>query len=182
MVPLLKDPEVALVAASSLGRAGQRAALDILVEQGLKRLGSYSDIQLDVASFRPIGADAEQMLLSLLDYPNRGTREAVSLFLMQWPSEEGRRRIWAEFRGAVDAGRAPESFTLDSLAAVGEDVAQPLVTLALEHPEALDDLGSDGADDAIAAQLREQLAKESEPSRVLAVRQLLRRFARHEDR
>lgn len=137
LIPLLDNPDDRLAAAQALGRIGEPAALEVLVEHGLKRLGYYSDVQLDLESFRPLGADAEQALISLLDYPNEGTRQLVRLFLVQWPSTEGRRRIRADFDRAIGAGHAPQSYDLAALAVAGEPIVEPLVALALNHPDGI---------------------------------------------
>jgi hypothetical protein len=163
--PLLRDPDLALGVAEALGRAGDRAALEVLVEQGLKRLGFYSRVTLEIESFRPLGGEAEQALLALLDYPNRSTREAVRQLLVEWPSAEGRRRLRGELDEAVASGRAPETGTLAALALAGEDVTPSLVKLASAHPEAVDELTPEYTAGPLTRQLEDALARETEPGR-----------------
>jgi hypothetical protein len=179
--PMLRDPELALSVAQSLGRAGDHAALDVLVEQGLKKLGFYSHVSLDVGSFRPLGADAEEALLGLLDYPNEGTQEAVRRFLVEWPSAEGRRRIRAELDDAVAAGRAPRTDTLGAVALGGEDVTEPLLRLASERPDAVDELRPEHTAGPLTKQLRDALARESDPARRRALEKLSARLCACED-
>jgi hypothetical protein len=174
--PLLRDPDVALSAARALGRAGDRAALEVLVEQGLKRLGYYSRIALDVDSFRPLGADAERALLALLDYPNQSTREVVRQLLVEWPSDEGRRRIRGELDEAVAAGRAPGTATLGALAGGGEDVTAALVTLATAHPEAVGDLTPEHGAGPLTLQLRAAIARETDAGRRRTLEKLASRL------
>jgi hypothetical protein len=176
LIPLLKDPDSRLLAAQSLGRIGYPAALDVLVDQGLKRLGFYSDVELDVESFRPLGAEAEQALLSLLDYPNTGTRDTVRRFLVQWPSSEGRRLIRAEFDEAIQAGRAPESYNLNALALTGEDLVEPLRNLGTEHPDAIGSLAPSYGESPLSEQLRRALAKESDPDRARTLSKLIKQI------
>jgi hypothetical protein len=181
MMPLLKDPDLALTAAQSLGRVGHPAALEVLVEQGLKRLGFYSDVDLEIGSFRPLGSDAEQALLSLLDYPNSGTRQLVRRFLIQWPSTEGRRRIRAELDEAIESGRTPQGYTLGALALAGEELVEPLLRLASEHPETIETLFVEQTEDALTEQLRRALAKESDPARARTLGKLIQQLCSCED-
>lgn len=181
MIQLLKDPEMSLIAAQSLGRIGHPAALEVLVEQGLKRLGYYSHIDLEIESFRPLGADAEQALLALLDYPNASTREVVRRFLVQWPSGEGRRRMRAEFDDATASGRAPDGFTVSALALAGEELVEPLLELVAEHPETMEALRIEPAEPALGEQLRRAAAKETDPARIQLLKELIRRLCADEE-
>ncbi|MFN8090898.1 MAG: hypothetical protein U0599_01475 [Vicinamibacteria bacterium] len=179
LVPLLRSPDERLAAAQALGRAGDPAALAVLIEDGLKKLGYYSSVDLDVDSFRPLGAEAEQALIGLLDYPNEGTRRAVRLFLAEWPSMDGRRRMRADFDRAIEVGQAPRSYDLEALAVAGESIVDPLVDLALKHPDAIEDLaGSDGEEGPLDAQIRAALSRETDPDRAAALRRIEARLCR----
>ena len=172
LVPLLRNPDERLAAAQALGRIGEPAALEILVEHGLKRLGYYSDVQLDVESFRPLGAEAEQALISLLDYPNEGTRQVVRLFLVQWPSADGRRRIRADFDRAIDAGHAPQSYDVAALALAGEPIAEPLVELALKHPDEIEALEASHERGPVDEQIRAALSGETDRDRIAVLKKI----------
>jgi hypothetical protein len=176
LIPLLDSPDNRLAAAQALGRIGEPAALEVLVEHGLKRLGYYSDVQLDLESFRPLGADAEQALISLLDYPNEGTRQLVRLFLVQWPSAEGRRRIRADFDQAIGAGHAPQSYDLAALAMAGEPIVEPLVNLALNHPDEIEDLGASHERGPVDDQLAAALSRETDPDRIAVLKKIARQL------
>jgi hypothetical protein len=172
LVPLLRDPDERLAAAQALGRIGEPAALEVLVDHGLKRLGYYSDVVLDVESFRPLGADAEQALISLLDYPNDATRQVVRQFLVEWPSADGRRRIRADLNRAVDAGQAPQSYDLAALALAGEPIVEPLVDLALKHPDAIEELVPSHDRGPLDEQLCTALSRETDPERIAALKRI----------
>jgi hypothetical protein len=172
LVPLLRHPVERLPAALALGRVGEPAALEVLVEDGLKRLGYYSNIELDVDSFRPLGGEAEQALIGLLDYPNEATRQVVRLFLAQWPSVDGRRRIRADFDRAIEAGRAPLAYDAAALAVAGELIVDSLVDLALKHPDQIEDLGSSHEWGLVEVQIRAALSRETNPDRTAALRKI----------
>jgi hypothetical protein len=173
LTALLKDNDYRLLAAQSLGRIGEPAALGVLVEHGLKRLGFYSNVHLEIESFRPLGLDAEQALLGLLDYPNQGTRETARELLVQWPSTEGRRRIRADFDRAIEAGQPPQSYDMEALALAGESLVEPLVKLAIEHPDAVEGLAGSGDESPLAQQLRSALAQETDPNRKAVLKKLV---------
>jgi hypothetical protein len=176
LVPLLHNQDYRLVAAQALGRIGEPAALEVLVEHGLKRLGYYSDVELDIESFRPLGADAEEALISLLDYPNEGTRQLVRLFLVQWPSAEGRRRIRADFDRAIAAGHAAQSYDLAALASAGEPIVEPLVNLAMKHPEEIEDLGASHERGPLDDQIGAALSRETDPARIAVLKKIAGRL------
>ena len=133
-------------------------------------MGYYSNVELDVDSFRPLGAEAEQALIVLLDYPNEGTRQVVRLFLAQWPSPDGRRRIRADFDRAIQAGQAPRSYDVAALAAAGETVVEPLVDLALKHPDEIEELVPSHERGPADDQLRAALSRETDPERIAALK------------
>jgi len=129
-------------------------------------------VQLEVESFRPLGADAELALVSLLDYPNEGTRQVVRMFLVQWPSADGRRRIRADFDRAVEAGQAPRSYDLAALALAGEPVVEPLVELALKHPDAIEEPQTTHESGPVDEQIRATLLRETDPDRVAVLKKI----------
>lgn len=77
LVELLSHPKHALQAAKALAKLKNAQALDVLIEKGLKKMGSYSDIMVEGEFFQPFGEVAEARLLPLLDYPNSSTQAAV---------------------------------------------------------------------------------------------------------
>jgi hypothetical protein len=174
LAPLLSDEDQAVLAAQALGRVGHPGALHVLVEDGLKRLGTYSWIQLDAGSFRPYGAEAEEALLSLMDYPNRGTQRAVRTLLAELESLEGVQQMRRELERALESGRLPAPGTLSALVRAGDDVVPKLVDLALASPGSLESLSLGESDERLADQIEATLMQESDPVRARILVRLLR--------
>lgn len=136
----MAKPDRALDAALSLGRVAFPPALEIIIEQGMKRLGMYSWIQIDAGSLRPYGALAEQRLLSIMDYPNEGTRALARILLADLGSQEGLRILNSEFTAAIAKKEMPSENTLAALLRAGHDVVPGLTDLALAAPEAVSEV------------------------------------------
>lgn len=176
LVPLLEDDELGLPAAQALGRVGHPDALPVLAEKGLKHLGFYSHIQLDAASFAPYGRAAEETLLALADYPNRGTRAAVRRILVEMDSDDGAQLVQADFDRAVNEGTFPDSETLALLLEVGRDPLPGLISLAMAQPEALGECGCGSQElaDALQPRLESAILAEVDVARAQALGRLAR--------
>jgi hypothetical protein len=137
LIDVLDDVDFRLQAAKSLGRIGYPGALEILIDDGLKKAGSYSWVKLDEESFQPYGRQAEEKLLSLLSYPDKGTQRLARVLLGKMRSDEGIRIIKGELTTALKAGDLPPGGVLIGLIAAGEDPLSELVDLLADDPEAL---------------------------------------------
>ncbi|MBX7183619.1 MAG: hypothetical protein K1Y01_00600 [Vicinamibacteria bacterium] len=168
----MAKPDSALDAALSLGRAAYPPALDIIMEQGMKRLGSYSWIQIDAGSLRPYGALAEQRLLSIMDYPNEGTRGMARILLADLGSQEGLRILKTEFAAAIEKKEMPSESTLAALLRAGFDVVPGLTDLAIAAPDAVSEV-SEIAEPLIPF-LEKAIVAEKVPARLKAEVLLLR--------
>jgi hypothetical protein len=100
----------------------------------------------------------------------------VRLFLAQWPSADGRRRIRADFDKAIEAGHAPRLYDLAALAVAGEPIVEPLVELALKHPDQIDQLESSHEEGPLDEQVRRALARETNPDRRAALERIASRL------
>jgi len=168
----MAKPDNALDAALSLGRVAFPPALDIIMEQGMKRLGSYSWIQIDAGSLRPYGAQAEQRLLSIMDYPNEGTRALARILLVDLGSEEGLRILKNEFAAAIARKEMPSEKTLVALLRAGHDVVPGLTDLAMTAPDSVS--GVSEIAEPLIPLLEKAILAERVPARLKAEVLLLR--------
>lgn len=171
LASLLENESLRFLAARTLSRWGEPRALDVLVEDGLKRMGPYSHVELDEASFAGYGEAGEEALLSLLSYPNRATQRAVRTFLGKLGSERGVSEMRAELAASLEAGEDPPPGSVEGLIAFGDNPLPQLVDSLAKHPEFSIWLEIDCAD---AADLfRSELESEVEPERARILRGLL---------
>jgi hypothetical protein len=135
LVGLLEDEGLRFLAARTLSRSGEPRALGILVEDGLKRMGPYSRVEIDESSFAPYGESGEDALLSLMSYPNRATQRAVRSLLGKLGSERGAAEMRAELSASLEAGEEPPPGSIEGLIAFGDKPLPLLLDSLVKHPD-----------------------------------------------
>jgi hypothetical protein len=140
LVPYLRQEETQLLAAKALSKSGYPGMIDILVEKGLKKLGNYSYLQLDVNSFLPYGAEADARLIQLMDYPNRATQVMVRILLAQMNSEKALSMIQEEFQDSLTKKSLPSVGDIDALMYYGKDPWAPVIELMSQTDKTAGDI------------------------------------------
>ncbi len=173
LLSLLDDESLRFVAAKALSTSGEPQALGVLVDDGLKRMGPYSHVDLDETAFAAYGETGEEALLSLMSYPNRATRDAVRTFLGKLGSERGASAMRAELAASLDAGESPPDGSVEGLILFGDNPLRQLVDSLVKHPENAETLWLSIECASASGVFQSELKAEVEPERARILRELL---------
>jgi uroporphyrinogen-III decarboxylase len=115
---------------------------------------------------------AEQRLLSIMDYPNEGTRSLARILLAELGSQEGLRILKAEFAAAIAKKEMPSESALAALLRAGFDVVPGLTDLAMAAPDAVSEVSE--VAEPLLPLLEKAILAETVPARLKAEVLLLR--------